>query len=132
MSHWTKIKTKLRNMEMVKKALGRMGIEYQEGTFTIGRYGNKEQAQLKLDEHVGLSQQEDGTFAMVGDFYYSKNQKLRQYYNNSQKFTADLTTGYAIEEAKQELEDKQFFCTENENAEVGEDGMIRMTFENWG
>lgn len=132
MSHWTKIKTKLTNLDLIKKALDRMGINFEEGQHTIKQYGKSEKAELRLDAAVGLSVQEDGTYAMVGDFWHAnRNSKLRSYYGNSKKFTADLGTAYAIEEAKESLEVQGFFCTENSDAEVGEDGLIRMTFESF-
>jgi len=129
MSHWTKIKTKLRELEYVKKALTRMGLSFQEGNHTISQYGTKEKAEIKLDEAVGLSRQEDGTWAMVGDFYHSRNQSLRKYYGRNDLFNSDLGTSYAIEQATGQLEEQQFFCSENEEGKTGQDGMIRMTFE---
>ena len=68
MSHWTTVKTKLNDRTTVRKGLKRMGLEAQEGDFSITQYGKTEPAQLKLDEAVGLARQKDGTFAMVGDF----------------------------------------------------------------
>jgi len=131
MSHWTKIKTKLTDREMLKKALDRMGIAHQEGAFTINQYGKSEKAEIKLDEAVGLSLQEDGTWSMVGDFYHSHKAELRKFYSRGNDFSAQLGTAYSVEQAKEELTMKGFFCTGNEDAEVGEVGMIRMTFESF-
>jgi hypothetical protein len=108
-----------------------MGLDFSEGNFTITQYGTSEKAELKLDNAVGLSQQEDGTFSMVGDFYHSHNQKLRKYYGRNNQFTTDLGTAYAVEEAKTRLEEQNFFCSENEEGVVGEDGLIRMTFNRY-
>lgn len=132
MSHFTKIKTKLANKEIIKKALSRIGLKFEEGNFKITQYGKTEKAELKLDKAVGLSLQKDGTWAMVGDFYHAKTQSLNKYYNNTKQFSADVNTAYAIEQSKSTLEDKQFFCSENEEAKIGSDGLIRMVFENYG
>jgi hypothetical protein len=131
MSHWTTVKTKLNDQATLRKALKRMGFETQEGDFKITQYETTEAAQLKIDEAVGLARQEDGTFAMVGDFWHSPNRKLKIYYGNNEKFVKELSTSYAIEEAFVGLEQKNFFCTENENATVGEDGFITLTFERY-
>ena len=132
MSHWTKVKTKLTSLDLIKKALDRMELSYEEGNHTIKQYGKSEKAELKLDNAVGLSEQEDGTYAMVGDFYHaSGNRKLRSYYGKASQFSADLGTAYAIEEAQESLSAQGFFCTENSDAEVGEDGLIHMTFESF-
>ena len=129
MSHWTTVKTKLNNQTTVRKALKRMGFEAQEGNFKITQYGTTESAQLKLDEAVGLARQKDGTFAMIGDFWHSNNRALKSYYNNGEKFVQNLSTAYAVEEAFGTLEDQNFFCSENEEAEIGEDGLITLTFQ---
>lgn len=129
MSHWTKIGTKISEMDALKKALERMGLEYSEGKHSIKQYNTTEKAEIKLDDAVGFSRQKDGTFSMVGDFYHSRNPKLRRYYSNTQNFTDDLQTAYAIEESTLRMEEQQFTCTENSEGAVGEDGLIRMTFE---
>lgn len=129
MSHWTKVKTKLSSREYIKKALNRMGLDFVEGNHTITQYGTTEKAEIKLDSAVGLSQQEDGTWAMVGDFWHSRNGKLRKYYGRAEQFSQELSTNYAIEQSKGELEEHQFYCTSNTEGKVGEDGLIRMTYE---
>jgi hypothetical protein len=118
-------------MEHLKKALTRMGLEFTEGNHTITQYGTSEKAEIKLDNAVGFSRQEDGTFAMVGDFWHSKNKDLRKYYGKTKQFDKDISTSYAIEEAKSNMEAQNFFCTGNEAGEVGQDGLITMTFESW-
>jgi len=130
MSHWTKIKTKINSTEYLKKALDRMGVAYQEGDFTISQYGKSEKAEIKVDNAIGFSRQEDGTFAMVGDFWHSSGQ-FRRYYSNNQKFTEDLQAAYAVEQTKDELEMQGFTCTANSEATVGQDGLIRMTYERY-
>jgi len=131
MSHWTKIQTKLREKDYLKKALTRMGLTFEEGSFTITQYGTTSKAEIRLDNAVGLALQEDGTYSMVGDFYHSRNSKLNRYYGNNAKFTEELSTAYAVEQTKGSLEEQQFFCSENEAGKVGSDGMIRMVFERY-
>jgi hypothetical protein len=131
MSHFTKVSTKVKDLEYIKKALTRMGLEFKEGEFNISWYGKTEKAEIQIDKAVGLAKQADGTYSMVGDFYHSQNQKLRKYYGNNQGFAADLGTAYAVEQAKGELSQQQFYCSENENADIGSDGMIRMVFNRY-
>ena len=131
MSHWTKVKTKLSSTELIKKALTRMNLQVEEGDFTITEYGTSEKAQLLLDKSVGLSLQEDGTYSFVGDPYHCRTQGLSKYYRKLDALTGELGKNYAIEEAVQNLNEQNFFCTENESAEVGEDGLITMTFESY-
>ena len=108
-----------------------MGYDFQVGNFTITEYGTSEKAEILLDKSLGLSCQEDGTFAFVGDPYHCRTQNLRQFYGKLDKLTSTLATNYAVEEAIENLEQHQFFCTENSEAQAGEDGLIRMTFESY-
>ena len=107
-----------------------MGLEYQEGNFSITQYNQTEKAEIKLDQAVGLSRQEDGTWAMVGDFYHASSQQLKNYYH-THIFDRELGTAYAIEQSKAALEEQSFFCSENETAEVGSDNLIHMVYERY-
>jgi hypothetical protein len=126
-SHWVKIKTKLISEEYVKAALNRMGIKFSVGSFTIGQGNEASEAQIRFDSHTGLSRQKDGTWALVGDPYYTP--QLKKYYRNNAGFSQELSTAYAVEQTTRELENNQFSCTDNPEARVGQDGLIRMTFE---
>ncbi len=106
-----------------------MKIEFQVGDFSITQYGTTSEAQVKVDDAVGFALQEDGTYSMVGDFYHSTSKDLKKYYNQSVQFQQDLETAYAIEETFQKMEELQFMCTDNVDAEIGTDGKISMVFE---
>jgi len=94
-----------------------MGLECQEGTFTVSEYGKSEKAELLLDKSLGLSLQEDGNYAFVGDPWHCKTQGLRKYYGKMNQLSEKLSTNYAVEEAVENLEQKNFFCTDNSRSE---------------
>lgn len=137
MSHFTKVATTLTNKDTLIKALQRLGWEHEVGNFSVTQYGTTEKAEILLSRDnydknklaLGLSQQKDGTWSMVGDPYHAISQKMRGYYRQEAKFNADLSTAYAIEESISKLSDQGYYCTNNADAKVGEDGMITMTFE---
>ena len=131
MSHFTVVKTKLTNKDILKKALTRLGFEYQEGSFKVTEYQTTAEAELLLDKALGVALQKDGTYAFVGDPYHCKNSKLRGYYGRTEQLTREVSTAYAVEEAVTNLEQHQFFCTENAEAKIGSDGMIHMVFESY-
>ena len=131
MSHFTKVRTKLTSREYLIKALERMGLEVQEGNFTITQYGQSESAELKVDNAVGLQRQKDGTWSMVGDFYHARDQKLKKFYNRTSNFDKELSTNYAVEQTKGELSKNHFYCSSNPEGTVGADGKIRMVFESY-
>lgn len=129
MSHFVKVKSKLTDKDLLVKGLERLGYKVEIGDFVVTEYGQSSTAQIKLDKALGLSLQEDGTYSFVGDPYHATNQKVRNLYNKLDNFTKELTTAYSIEEAIKNLGEHQFFCTENTEGSVGEDGMITMCFE---
>lgn len=137
MSHFTKCQTKLTDKDLLIKALSRLGWEHEVGNFTVTQYGTSEKAEILLSRDsynksanaLGLSQQKDGTWAMVGDPYHAASQKMRGYYRQEAKFNGDLSTAYAIEEGIAKLSDQGYYCSENAEAKIGADGMITMTFE---
>lgn len=126
MSHFVTIASRITEMEALKKALGRMKVSYTDGEFTIKRSGKSAAAQLKIDNAVGFGKQADGTYALVGDPYYST--QLRKYYGKAKQLQADLHTAYSIEETIMRMEEQQFHCVENQEATVGQDNLIHMTF----
>ena len=131
MSHFVKAKTKLTNKTFVMSALSRLGYQAEECNFTVTEYGQSSKAEIKLDKSLALAVQEDGTYAFVGDPYHATNQKVRGLYGRLDKFTNELSTAYSIEEAVSNLADHQFFCNENAEGKIGEDGLIHMTFESF-
>lgn len=131
MSHFVKCATKLSNKELLKKALTRLGFEHQEGNFTVTEYGKSSKAELLLDKSLGLSLQEDGTYAFVGDPYHASKSNVRSLYGKLDGFSKQVATAYSIEEATENLAAQGYFCTENSEAKVSEDGMIRMVYESY-
>lgn len=133
MSHFVKAKTAITDRSLLKKALQRLGWEFQEGNFKITQYGTTSKAEIKFSDALGLTMEEDGTYSMIGDPYHHRDtggkNGLEKYYRQEKKFAADLGTAYAIEEAKQKLEEMQFNWTDNTDAKVGSDGQITLTFE---
>src|SRR5690348_15248866 len=117
-SHWTKIKLKLSDQSIMVKALKRMGLKVEEGSFTITEYGESSEACIKVDKAVGFHREKDGTFSMVGDFYHASSAALKNYYSNQAKFQQDLNTAYGIEDALQKLDDLGMGFEIEENAEA--------------
>jgi hypothetical protein len=128
MSHFVKTGTKINQLEYLKKALDRMGITFQETETTIKAEGQTSEVQIKIDECIGLARQKDGTFSMVGDPYYSKQNKVRRYYGKDSVFARDLTTAYSIEQSKGVLEAQGFTCSENEEANADSNQVIQMVY----
>lgn len=131
MSHWTKVKLKVTDEETLVAALKRMGAKsVQTGTKTISQYGRSDVASVWVDDAVGFKKEADGTYSMIGDFYHSKSE-LRKFYGREQEFERELTLAYGIEDTIMKMESLGFELTENPEAKVGQDGLIRLEFTSW-
>jgi hypothetical protein len=75
MSHFTQVKTKIREKAVLKKALTEMGftiVEGEQGTQVRGYFGNTQTAEFKVltSSHydIGFVQDEQGSYSLVGDW----------------------------------------------------------------
>lgn len=131
MSHWVKVQTKMQDLDNICAALDRMGQKYQraeEGkSLTVSAEGQNAEVQVIINDKkgrndVGIKQQADGTFAFVGDFYYTGL--------NQSKFKEDLQGQYAVVETVDNLENLGFFVDNEDDLQAGEDRLIRFTASN--
>ena len=91
MSHWIKVATKMDNLDHILSALDRLKqpYEHQAGNkLSVSASGRTSQVDVRLTKDLGITQQEDGTFAFEGDFYYTKL--------NQTKFTHELQGQYCV------------------------------------
>ncbi len=75
MSHFTQVKTRLNDKEVLKKALVELGltiVEGEAGRQVRGYFGETQQAEFKVltETHydIGFSRAEDGSYSLVGDW----------------------------------------------------------------
>lgn len=127
MSHWVKVKTQMTSLEYASKALTTMGIKHEvveEGQkLSVTAEGRTSEVDIKFHDNVGIKQQDDGTLAFVGDFYYTK-------WKDSAKFQRTMQGKYAVADAVDKLAEKGYFVDNPDNINVGEDGLIRFTASN--
>ena len=140
MSHYSKVKTKLRNIEALIKALQDMGfttdmIQHHKNAVQLEGYrGDKrsQTAEVVLPRRfvggaandIGFKLQEDGTYeAIISDFDRSSNSARRSQYWKSGAYNENwlkkLNQRYAYHNLKEELSEQGFFI-ESESEENGE------------
>jgi len=125
-SHYLSVKTTVKNPTYLKNALKRMGIFFEEGNnLKIQSNGRTAEVDLKMDQCIGMKRQQDGTWTLVGDPYYS--QRMKKYYTREKQFTSELNVAYGLEETKDVFESQGFFCSENSEAAVV-DNKIQMVY----
>lgn len=83
MSHKTEIKTELTNLDYMKKALDKLGFNYETGEGLKANImdGSKVDVELlitgngkqKFSHNIGFQKQADGTYNATGDFWGLKN-----------------------------------------------------------
>ena len=139
MSHFVKCVSKMNSLELINKALTRLGIKTESENSSVSAYGKTEEVALLLDKGdssvkgaLGLSLQKDGTYSIVGDPYHCLNAKLRKYYGHLETQNQELNTAYSIEQAIKSVEDVGFSISENVEGEVSSDGLIHMVAISYG
>jgi len=126
MSHFSSIKTQIRNLTFLKSALNDLKIEWKEGPFPIRGYqGQTSQAELVIEQEndydIGFSWN-GKEYELVADLQYWQ-----------QPWTVDgflqrVTQGYAFQTVLNESTQQGFAVTEQQK---NEDGSIRLVVQRW-
>src|ERR1039457_1319340 len=79
MSHFTEIKTQIKDIEALRSACPEMGLPLLQNTEARGYYENKTKGdyviQLKGPYDIALNKQPDGTFGITADLYQGHVEK---------------------------------------------------------
>jgi hypothetical protein len=122
MSHFTTIKTKLTDIEAIKKSLKDMNYNFVEGSVSASGYGGRQtQVDLKITVSrgydIGLRKSATGEIDIVADWYGLK--KI-----NRNKFLQNLTQRYSYHKTVDEVKKKGFSIT---NETITENNEIKLT-----
>ena len=126
MSHFSSIKTQIRNLDSLKVSLDNLGVDWKQGPSTVRGYqGKTTQAEVVIEQEndydIGFSW--NGTeYELVADLQYWQ-----------QPWTVDgflqrVTQGYALHTVLNESSKQGFAVTEQKN---NEDGSIRLVVQRW-
>ena len=126
MSHFSNIKTKIRNLASLKAALNGMDIDWKEGPRAVRGYQSE-----TVTANIVIEQQNNydigftwngSEYEMVTDMQYWQ-QPL-----TVQGFLSRLTQGYALHTILNETEKQGFQVNEQQK---NEDGSIRLVVQRW-
>lgn len=126
MSHFSNIKTQIRNLNSLKTALNDLGIDWKGGQNTVKGYqGQTRNAQVVIEQEnnydIGFSW--NGTeYELVADLEYWQ-QPL-----TVDGFLRQVTQRYAYNTVKSEATQQGFHVAEEQN---NEDGSIRLVVQRW-
>jgi hypothetical protein len=126
MSHFTQIKTRIRNLDSLGKALQDLGIAYERGVVSIRGYqGETRQGSLVIRQEnghdVGFAWNSQD-YEMIADLAFWKQPW------SVERFVGKVQQRYAYHTVLAESAEKGFNLTTQENRE---DGTVRLVLQRW-
>lgn len=126
MSHFSNIKTKIRNLSSLKSALTDMGMDWKEGSASIRGYqGQTKDAAVVVEQDnnydIGFSWN-GSEYELVADLQYWQ-QPL-----TVEGFLRKVTQGYAYHTVIEETTKQGFEISQQQK---NEDGSIRLVLQRW-
>ncbi|MEO1068601.1 MAG: DUF1257 domain-containing protein [Cyanobacteria bacterium J06638_6] len=128
MSHFSQIKTKIRNLDSLKLALNDLGTDWQAGPCQVRGYqGNTETADVVIAQDNGYDigfrrNPETNDYELVADLQYWQ-QPL-----TVEGFLRQVTQRYAYNTVVSETSRQGFQLAEEQ---VREDGSVRLVVQRW-
>ena len=127
MSHFSNIKTQIRNLSSLKTSLSELGIDWKEGPASVKGYqGQTRTAEVIINQDnnydVGFSWNGQ-EYELVADLQYWQQPWTVE------GFLQRVTQGYAFHTVVSESAKQGFQVTEQQK---NEDGSIRLVVQRWG
>ncbi|QHV01620.1 DUF1257 domain-containing protein [Synechocystis sp. CACIAM 05] len=126
MSHFSNIKTKIRNLDVLKTTLTNLGLDWKEGPATVRGYQGltaKAAVVIEQSNNYDLGFSWNGQeYELVTDLQYWQ-QPL-----SVEGFLQKITQGYALETVLNESAKQGFAVTEQQK---NEDGSVRLVVQRW-
>ena len=127
MSHFSKIRTQLKEKDLTLKALRDMGLNFEEGEglevqgFTRQKMPVEIKIHLPLSYAIGLRRNGE-TYEVVADWFGVKGIKREE-------FTQQLNQRYAYHAAREKLEAQGFNLVEEKQEETGQIRLVLRRME---
>ncbi|GAB1538781.1 DUF1257 domain-containing protein [Scytonema sp. NUACC21] len=126
MSHFSQIKTQIRNIESLKDALSDLGIDWKQGPREVRGYrGQTHNAEITIEQNNGYDigfKWNGKEYELVADLQYWK-QNL-----SVEGFLGKVTQRYAFHTVVKETARAGFQIAEQQN---NEDGSVRLVVQRW-
>jgi Protein of unknown function (DUF1257) len=127
MSHFSNIKTKIRNVESLTAALTDLGIEWKPGSQPVRGYqGDTRTAAVTIEQDNGY----DIGFSLNGDNEYELVADLQFWQQNwsVDRFLSQVTQRYAYHTVLTEATKQGFHVAQEQNQQ---DGSIKLVVQRW-
>jgi hypothetical protein len=126
MSHFSQIKTQIRNLSSLEAALTDLGIEWKSGPCQVRGYqGQTQEAMIAIEQSNGYDigfRWNGNEYELVADLQYWR-QNL-----TVDRFLSHVTQRYAYHTVLTETTQKGFQVTEEQK---NKDGSIRLVLQRW-
>jgi hypothetical protein len=127
MSHFSNIKTKIRNVESLTAALTDLGIDWKAGSQTVRGYqGDTRTAAVTIEQEngydIGFCNNGNNEYELVADLqFWQQNWSV-------DRFLSQVTQRYAYHTVLSEASKQGFQVTEERNQQ---DGSIKLVVQRW-
>lgn len=126
MSHFSQIKTQIRNIESLKDALSDLGIDWNQGPREVRGYrGQTHNAEITIEQNNGYDigfRWNGKEYELVADLqYWQQNLSV-------EGFLGKVTQRYAFHTVVKETARAGFQIAEQQN---NEDGSVRLVVQRW-
>jgi Protein of unknown function (DUF1257) len=126
MSHFSQIKTQIRDLSSLQAALTDLGVSWKAGSQPVRGYqGKTHTAEIVIEQENGYDigfSQTDGAYELIADLQYWQ-QPL-----TVQSFLNRVTQRYAYHTVMHETANQGFQLTEQQQ---NQDGSIRLVLQRW-
>jgi Protein of unknown function (DUF1257) len=127
MSHFSQIKTQIRNLSSLQSALTDLGVDWKSGPCPVRGYrGQTETAEVAIEQDNGYDigfRWNGAEYELVADLQYWKQE------SNVDRFLSRVTQRYAYHTVVNESTQKGFQVAEQQQ---NTDGSIRLVLQRWG
>jgi len=126
MSHFSQVKTQIRSLEPLQKALTDLGVKWKSGAAPMrGHEGTTTSAEVVIEQANGYDvgfQWNGSEYALVADMQFWQQPWTVE------SFLRKVTQGYAIATVMGESSEQGFSLSEQQ---VREDGSVRLVLQRW-
>ncbi len=126
MSHFSQIKTQIRNLSSLQSALTDLGVDWKSGPCPVRGYrGQTETAEVAIEQDNGYDigfRWNGAEYELVADLQYWKQE------SNVDRFLSRVTQRYAYHTVVNESTQKGFQVAEQQQ---NADGSIRLVLQRW-
>ncbi len=135
MSHFTRMRTKIRDRQTLTRCLEEMGHQVQEGG-TIRGYQGREKVDLRVTTgrgyEIGFRRTGDGSYELIADWWgvrgTSQAQFTRELQQQFEEVQREVRRQYALQTVLEKSREQGFNVVEQQEQE---DGTIRVVVRRW-